>query len=333
MREELVSFILLAYNQQQFVAEAIRGALAQTYQPLEIVISDDCSTDGTFDVIKAEVNAYRGPHQVIAMQMPRNMGIGEHVNQAFAKCSGRLVVGGAGDDISLPKRVETVVAKWNEGGRKAKSIYSAYRECDQGGVLSDRVVRSSQPKTQRDLAARVRVWNAALGCTHCYDRESFEMFGPLNRDVMFEDAAINFRSWALGGILEIDEPLVIYRMHAGAITSLSRDAGSAVAKQKYIRWQKARFSVFKQYLSDIDTIEAKQLDRLENVEMARAGLLAFLREAAFQYQFSQASSRLARLRLLRDYGWPKGTGARIIRAFARAVIPSLDAMNLASLQK
>jgi glycosyltransferase involved in cell wall biosynthesis len=333
MREELVSFIVLAYNQQQFVAEAISGALAQTYQPLEIVISDDCSTDGTFDVIKAEVNAYRGPHKIVAMQMPRNLGIGEHVNQAFSKCSGRLIVGGAGDDISLPKRVETVVKRWQEGGRKAKSIYSAYRECDKNGVLSDRVVRSIQPKTQRDLPARVRVWNAALGCTHCYDRESFEMFGPLNKDVMFEDAAINFRSWALGGILEIDEPLVIYRMHAGAVTSLSAKADPDTARNKYIRWQRARFTLFKQYLIDLDTIEHKHLDSLECIEQARAEVMSLLREAAFQYQFARAPSRSIRFRILCSYVWPRGFGFRIAKAMARAAWPSVDAVNIRALAK
>jgi GT2 family glycosyltransferase len=60
MRDELVSFVVLAYNQQKFVAEAVRGALAQTYHPLEIVISDDCSTDGTFDVIKFRFNIATG---------------------------------------------------------------------------------------------------------------------------------------------------------------------------------------------------------------------------------------------------------------------------------
>jgi cellulose synthase/poly-beta-1,6-N-acetylglucosamine synthase-like glycosyltransferase len=38
----LVSFILLTYNQERFVNEAVEGALAQTYTPLEIIISDHC---------------------------------------------------------------------------------------------------------------------------------------------------------------------------------------------------------------------------------------------------------------------------------------------------
>jgi glycosyltransferase involved in cell wall biosynthesis len=39
----LVSFVLLTYNQEKYVADALRAALNQTYSPLEIIISDDCS--------------------------------------------------------------------------------------------------------------------------------------------------------------------------------------------------------------------------------------------------------------------------------------------------
>jgi cellulose synthase/poly-beta-1,6-N-acetylglucosamine synthase-like glycosyltransferase len=43
----LISFCLLTYNQAPFIREAIEAALAQTYSPLEIIISDDFSNDNT----------------------------------------------------------------------------------------------------------------------------------------------------------------------------------------------------------------------------------------------------------------------------------------------
>jgi cellulose synthase/poly-beta-1,6-N-acetylglucosamine synthase-like glycosyltransferase len=39
----LVSFVLLSYNQEDFIIESVRSALSQTYEPLEIILSDDCS--------------------------------------------------------------------------------------------------------------------------------------------------------------------------------------------------------------------------------------------------------------------------------------------------
>jgi glycosyltransferase involved in cell wall biosynthesis len=48
-----VSFVVFAYNQERFIAEAVKGAFGQTYEPLQIVLSDDCSTDDTFRVMQA----------------------------------------------------------------------------------------------------------------------------------------------------------------------------------------------------------------------------------------------------------------------------------------
>ncbi len=61
----LVTFYVITYNQARFVREAVESALAQTYSPIEILLSDDCSTDGTFEIIQETVKGYSGPHTVI----------------------------------------------------------------------------------------------------------------------------------------------------------------------------------------------------------------------------------------------------------------------------
>ena len=53
-----VTFALLCYNQEKFIREALRGAFRQDYQPLEILISDDHSTDASFDILREEVANY-----------------------------------------------------------------------------------------------------------------------------------------------------------------------------------------------------------------------------------------------------------------------------------
>lgn len=55
-----VTFVMLCYNQEQYVEAAIRGALAQDYLNLDIIISDDNSPDRTFEVAKQIASNYEG---------------------------------------------------------------------------------------------------------------------------------------------------------------------------------------------------------------------------------------------------------------------------------
>jgi glycosyltransferase involved in cell wall biosynthesis len=55
-----VSVILTSYNQKAFLTEAIQSALDQTLAPFEIIIADDCSTDGSQELIQGYVNRYPG---------------------------------------------------------------------------------------------------------------------------------------------------------------------------------------------------------------------------------------------------------------------------------
>ena len=60
---------------------SIEAAFAQTWSPLEILLSDDCSPDGTFAVMQEMAAAYSGPHRVILNRNPKNLGITAHVDR------------------------------------------------------------------------------------------------------------------------------------------------------------------------------------------------------------------------------------------------------------
>ena len=47
----LVSYCIVSYNAEKFIQEAIESALNQDYYPMEIIISDDCSTDNTDEIV------------------------------------------------------------------------------------------------------------------------------------------------------------------------------------------------------------------------------------------------------------------------------------------
>ena len=123
--QKLVTFALFAYNQEKYIIEAVEGAFAQTYEPLEIIISDDCSSDQTFEIIKEMAGQYPGPHRVIVRQSQTNRGLVRHIRDVVETASGDIVVVAAGDDISFSQRTKELVSLMEkEGAEFAASNYS-----------------------------------------------------------------------------------------------------------------------------------------------------------------------------------------------------------------
>ena len=123
---------VLAYRQQGFVRAAIEGAFAQTYSPLEIVLSDDASPDGTFAVMQEMAAAYSGPHRVVLNRNEKNLGLTAHVSRVMALATGDFVVQNAGDDVSHPERVARLVAAWQAGGGRVTAVHSGTRRLGDG---------------------------------------------------------------------------------------------------------------------------------------------------------------------------------------------------------
>ncbi|MBF0318104.1 MAG: glycosyltransferase, partial [Nitrospirae bacterium] len=106
MEPKKVSILMPTYNNHAFVEEAILGCLSQTYKNLEICISDDCSTDGTVDVIRTYKERYPGIIKLFVQ--PYNMGIYSiaiNVNRALDMCQGHYIAICEGDDMMLPERL------------------------------------------------------------------------------------------------------------------------------------------------------------------------------------------------------------------------------------
>lgn len=237
MNRPLISLILIAYNQENYIRRAIEASMAQTYAPLEIILSDDASSDKTFSIMEQMAEEYLGPHTIRLNRNPQNLGLGGHINRLMELANGELVVVAAGDDISLPDRVEQCWQAYHDSGGKAMSIYSALTIIDEHERQLE-TVRKPLPDGINDLTCRISDIGVC-GCSHCWHRSVFDIFGPLVQETVYEDKAIPFRSILLGQIYYIDKPLVLYRRHTGNISatrplrwSLSEVAADVVKKQK-----------------------------------------------------------------------------------------------------
>lgn len=208
----LVTFALFAYNQERFIAEAVRCALAQTYSPLEIIISDDGSTDRTFEIIQQEVATYDGPHEVRLNCNARNIGFGAHINLMMQMASGSFIVAAAGDDVSLPNRVARLYSAYHSSNRNALSVFSNAMVIDEYGNRESLFIQAIDAK-HLALEWLAKHMGGAIGCAHAWDRRVFDIFGPIDEKVIHEDVVISFRAALLGKVEFVNELLVLYREH------------------------------------------------------------------------------------------------------------------------
>lgn len=107
-----VSIHIISYNQKDYIAEAILSAVNQDYENLEVVISDDASTDGTAEIVSDYQMQY--PHRIIALLNKENVGVTRNANRALKACSGKYIAFQGGDDVLIQGKI-TKQVNWFEG--------------------------------------------------------------------------------------------------------------------------------------------------------------------------------------------------------------------------
>jgi glycosyltransferase involved in cell wall biosynthesis len=100
-----ISVWITSYNQKIFLKEAIESVLAQTLKPFQVIIVDDCSSDGSRELISSYANAH--PSLITPIFHEQNRGVAQVRISALEKVIGDFVTYVDGDDLYLPGKLET----------------------------------------------------------------------------------------------------------------------------------------------------------------------------------------------------------------------------------
>lgn len=329
----LVSFLLLTYNQQKFVEEAVRSALLQSYQPLEIIVSDDASTDRTFEIARTVIDGYRGPHAVTARVNDTNVGTNGHLNLAVRQAKGAFVVVAAGDDVSLPDRVEKLVRQWQSG---VSGVFSNATIIDAQSSPRETFVRPGYRHMADWREMVLAGTHGAWGCTLSWDKRVFETFGDMPENILGEDAVIPFRCGLLNKLSYVDEPLVRYRDHGDNISFWAQEKrlsgqemvklGSRIMRYKEqmcSNWQEdlelarskniidARDCDWGRFVLSENILLVRRMDYLLQVSWVR---LIYLLPCAWVYFAKRLSGTVSPFRALERTGWKLLNGLLHYRA-------------------
>ncbi len=124
-----ISICIPAYNQANYIEEAVRSAAGQTVKPFEIIVSDDCSTDNTVAILERLQSEI--PNLTILKQT-ENLGIAKNTDACLRCASGDFIVRLDSDDFLSNRFCETLSSLLNQFP-SAGYAHAAVQEIDENG--------------------------------------------------------------------------------------------------------------------------------------------------------------------------------------------------------
>lgn len=204
MEQSLVSIVLCTYNGVKYLREQVDSILHQTYQPFELIISDDASTDGTAALLKQ----YEGNPAIRIFYQEANMGLTRNFEFAARQARGKFIAFSDQDDVWVADKIAKLV---NAIGDKPL-VYSDSLLTDAAGnsigkKLSD-LKKMYSGGDSRGYVLYSCVWGHGMLITRELLQRSLPMPSGVHHDIW-----IVFQAFLHGGILYLDEVLTYYRQH------------------------------------------------------------------------------------------------------------------------
>jgi glycosyltransferase involved in cell wall biosynthesis len=212
-----VSALLLTYNHERFLGQAIEGFLTQkTDFPCELVIAEDCSTDGTREVIRRYWERY--PDRIRVFLNRTNIGAGRTTTRAYRACRGQYVATVEGDDYwTAPDKLQRQVDLLDRHPDYAVCFHSVQMVWEDG---SHAPILFRPPGIRERYTLRDLVESNFIGsCSAMYRRGVFGCHPPWYYVMPVGDWCQHVLHARHGDIGYIDEPMGVYRQHGGGIYS------------------------------------------------------------------------------------------------------------------
>jgi glycosyltransferase involved in cell wall biosynthesis len=112
VRLPLVSVVVATYNGERFLEAQLESIYAQSYKRIEVIASDDCSSDGTVRIL----NDYSDSRGLVVVEHDSNVGSTKNFDGAIGRASGELIAFADQDDVWLPEKIGLCVSRLLEDG-------------------------------------------------------------------------------------------------------------------------------------------------------------------------------------------------------------------------
>jgi len=208
-----ISVVMPTFNASRFVGAAVESILAQTFGDFEFLIVDDCSTDGTSDILR-QYAARDGRIRVLTN--PRNLDFVRSRNRGIAEARGAFIANMDSDDVALPTRFAEQYAFMKAN--------PAVGVCGAAVVVIDENDREFGIRRYRaddaGLRARLFLFNPFTQPVTMIRRDVLDETGPYDPDhILADDLDLWFRIGIKYRLANLQTPLLKYRVHRGSATA------------------------------------------------------------------------------------------------------------------
>jgi glycosyltransferase involved in cell wall biosynthesis len=219
LRVPSVSVALCTYNGERFIEEQLHTILAQDVPALEVVVSDDGSSDGTVSIIRAIASSETGSTSVRLAHTDRVGGVARNFDRTIAACRGDIIALSDQDDLWDPGRLGTIVgilaAKSMPSLVFADAVLIDSRGELLGGTLQQslRLSRSERVRLDqgRPFEALIRR-NIVTGAVSAFTRDLYELSTPFP-ELWVHDEWLAIMAAGLGTVIRSTDHLGAYRLH------------------------------------------------------------------------------------------------------------------------
>lgn len=215
-----ISILMPIYNQMRYVSEAVNSILAQRGIIAEIIISDDASSDETFDIAHECVSSWlsrNGSQHRIIMRRSQKRLWRDHVALLADNASCDLVFQAHGDDESHPDRARILAGVFNAKSNISMLATESYTVNAAGELLDERRSVDSQFDISRySYDSIINGHHFLIGYSQAWRRSAVSRFKRLDRNLaaVSHDRILSFRAALVGEVCLIKAQLIKRRLHS-----------------------------------------------------------------------------------------------------------------------